>query len=125
MSDSGGSHKKLSNGLLALSSAAVLAVYTAGYLRTKSAADRFAVQAATRRPVVPAPATTAASVSLPAPAPVPVAAASGAEAPELPAVVVEQTAPPPVPEAPKPEKPQYKDGTYLGWGTSRHLHGLV
>jgi uncharacterized protein with FMN-binding domain len=170
MSDSGGSHKKLSNGLIALSSAAVLAVYTAGYLRTKSAADRFAVQAATRRPVVPAPATTAASVSLPAPAPVPVPAASRAEAPaplegkspltspgstriatspppkarkpprvvtpgvapettstiptataiELSAVVVEQTAPPPVPEAPKPEKPQYKDGTYLGWGTSRH-----
>jgi uncharacterized protein with FMN-binding domain len=25
-----------------------------------------------------------------------------------------------VPEAPNPEKPQYKDGTYLGWGTSRH-----
>ena len=39
---------------------------------------------------------------------------------ELPAVVVEQAAPPPVPEAPKPATPQYKDGTYLGWGTSRH-----
>jgi len=26
----------------------------------------------------------------------------------------------PVPVAAEPPKPQYKDGTYLGWGTSRH-----
>ena len=41
MSNSG-PDKKVANSLLALSSAAVLAVYTAGYLRTKPAADRFA-----------------------------------------------------------------------------------
>jgi uncharacterized protein with FMN-binding domain len=32
-------------------------------------------------------------------------------------------APPPVAEpasAPAPQAPQYKDGTYSGWGTSRH-----
>src|SRR4051812_15133474 len=72
MSDDRGSHKKLSNSLVALSSAAVLAVYTAGYVRTKSAADRFAIQAATRRPVIPAPAMGAPVSS---PAPVTVAAA--------------------------------------------------
>ena len=38
----GGSSKKISNSLVALSSAAVLTVYTAGYLRTQSAAELFA-----------------------------------------------------------------------------------
>lgn len=165
-----GSHKKISNGLVALGSAAVLAVYTAGYLRTKSAADRFAVQAA-RRPVVPVPSTVEApSVPIrsaapvigdPAPsAPAPrvqtssairrstrtpttlaskakkarraevttVAplAASTSSAPvavaELPAPVIESPAavPAPPPSAADPPKPHFKDGTYFGWGTSRH-----
>src|SRR6476646_11135946 len=35
--------------LVALSSAAILAVYAAGYERTRSAADRFAAEAAPRR----------------------------------------------------------------------------
>jgi hypothetical protein len=73
------SHKKVANSLLALSSAAVLAVYTAGYLRTKSAADRFMVQAAARRPLPP-----------PSAAPAPV------EAPPITSPeVVGQLAPPP------------------------------
>jgi uncharacterized protein with FMN-binding domain len=38
----------------------------------------------------------------------------------LPAAVVEQVAPMPAPVVPEPPKPQYKDGTYFGWGTSRH-----
>lgn len=37
------------NNLVALGSAAVLAVYSAGYVRTKAAADRFAVEDAARR----------------------------------------------------------------------------
>ena len=41
-------------------------------------------------------------------------------APELPAAVVDHAAATPVPLAPEPPKLQYKDGTYLGWGTSRH-----
>jgi uncharacterized protein with FMN-binding domain len=168
-----GSHKKLSTSLVALSSAAVLAVYTAGYLRTKSAADRFALQASTRRPVIPAPAA-AAPGSLAAPAaPVAVATAppvrtaaprddrssmvkpgptdtkpattrkpattsrgatktTAADAASsvptaappvaagLPAAVVEQTVAAPAPAAPEPPQPHYKDGTYFGWGTSRH-----
>jgi uncharacterized protein with FMN-binding domain len=41
--------KKISNGLLTLSSAAILAVYAAGYERTNPAAERFAAQLAQRR----------------------------------------------------------------------------
>jgi uncharacterized protein with FMN-binding domain len=160
-----GSHKKVSNTLVALSSAAVLAVYTAGYLRTKSAADRFVLQAETRRPVIPAPAVTGPTTS-PSGPPAPVAISPPGErsitpvqgpsestpptgkarrpsrvatqkvpstpssaipaltpptAPELlPPAVVDQAAATPVPAVPEPPKPQYKDGTYFGWGTSRH-----
>jgi len=46
--------------------------------------------------------------------PSPVAAA------ELPPTVIEQTAATPPPAPPDPPKPNYKDGTYFGWGTSRH-----
>jgi uncharacterized protein with FMN-binding domain len=49
MAQSGGK-KKVANSLLAVSSAAVLAVYAAGYARTRSAAERFAARAAERRP---------------------------------------------------------------------------
>ena len=153
--------KKVANSLLALSSAAVLAVYATGYERTKAAANRFAVQAEARRPAALVP-STAAVVSnqsgfrLPGPER---ADASRRQAEEdktrraptakanrkaknetqvaVPTVPV-QTPPPPVveppapiaiaqpePASPKPQgeggpKPAYKDGTYLGWGTSRH-----
>jgi uncharacterized protein with FMN-binding domain len=173
--------KKVANSLLALSSAAVLAVYTAGYLRTKPAADRFALQAAVRRPPVPSLSDTAPpppdSVRVPLDAAAPAAAnlPSAAAAPtrtrrradrhrqfrqnnaaSLAANVSARTEPaqapikadpvPTIPIAPVavpsaspaqsveqppaavnsapvpvlPPKPVYKDGTYLGWGTSRH-----
>ena len=142
-----GNNRKVTNSLLALSSAAVLAVYSAGYQRTKAAADKFAVQAEIRRPatpvppsgprVVPAPAaspvavvTTAAAKPAPAPKPrraprkviaTPVAAAPVVELPVVSTPVVEQLAAAPAPvEPPAPPKPVYKDGTYYGWGTSRH-----
>ena len=41
---------KITNGLVALSSAAILTVYAAGYLRTRAAAERFVVEAADKRP---------------------------------------------------------------------------
>ena len=169
MSDSG-SHKKVANGLVALGSAAVLAVYTAGYLRTKSAADRFAVQASARRPAIPAPQASAPTaietppssadsivpevVTSPAPggsirsarrrskgarirrseveqslaapavtvqarvaAPFPSLAAPAAE---LPVVLAEPAPAASAPAPPAAPKAQYKDGTYFGWGTSRH-----
>jgi uncharacterized protein with FMN-binding domain len=47
------SNKKIANGLVAVSSAAVMAVYAAGYTRTQSAADKFEAQSAARRPGSP------------------------------------------------------------------------
>ena len=151
-----GSNKRVANSLVALSSAAVLAVFAAGYTRTRAAADRFAVQSDARRPVMPAPvaappqaapaatipkdvagsppirlrpaATRSARLKIEKPVrvaktidatpgaappstPIPAAQAPAAE----PAPVVAPPEPPPAPPAPR-----YKDGTYLGWGTSRH-----
>jgi len=146
-----GSNKKVANSLLALSSAAVLGVYSAGYIRTRAAADRFALQAEMRRPAIPAPSAAAPptardAVVTPVPAKtaiadkradvparprkkaerpptaaavpsVPALAAPAADAPlALAGQSIEVAAPPPA----APAKPVYKDGTYLGWGTSRH-----
>ncbi|HXJ43944.1 MAG TPA: hypothetical protein VNH18_31955 [Bryobacteraceae bacterium] len=171
-----GPNKKVANSLVAVSSAAVLAVYSAGYFRTRWAADRFASQTAERRPpsatpgssVMPiadirplvrgipavvtptapaaapsvskvaasgsavpsAPPTPAAAITSstdPAPTPVPVEISStpapdppvAVAAPSAPALTaVQPTTPPPAP--PAPPKTVWKDGTYTGWGTSRH-----
>ncbi|MEP6915319.1 MAG: hypothetical protein ABJC89_06710 [Acidobacteriota bacterium] len=185
------SSRKIGNGLVTLSSAAVLAVYSAGYLRTRSAADRLTLEAAQRRPPVPSPeragtppgraldktrpgaapvtavpatrvveAPTAAlapagpprkamaparSAPAPLPSSKPVAATRRAieqPAAATPAATVEASdtapaaaAPPSVPlpaiAASEPAAPQpaalaatvpgkWKDGSYTGWGTSRH-----
>jgi uncharacterized protein with FMN-binding domain len=173
----GGSNKKAANGLVSASCAAVLAVYVAGYVRTQSAANRFAAQIAERRVAAPvAQRTTSpieesqqaapnARVAAPVPAaripssptrdaaghrsqvasaePIPAtdkaptgaAEASPTEipAPQSPLAVValpeaiQVTAPPaPIIEskpdvAPAaPPAPMWKDGTYTGWGYSRH-----
>ena len=144
-------------------------MYTAGYVRTKSAADRFTVQAAARRPVIPAPSTASPPSSpilapslaitppqLPVATPQseksrptspssnvtnasaeratkaprrsvkrstetssPIAATTPAATAGVPAVA-ELAAAAPVPVVPEAPKSQYKDGTYFGWGTSRH-----
>jgi len=162
---------KVGSKLVAGSFAAVLAVYTAGYARTQSAANRLAAQVAERRASVPArervvfqgPARPSAPIParLEPPAAertrnvIPNGEAQQAHAPgrveakiEVPASVpelahVETPAllPPPaqvvtpapviaaapipavpaVPTpAPAPAKPTWKDGTYTGWGYSRH-----
>ncbi len=182
----GGSNKKVANSLVALSAAAVLAVYSAGFLRTRSAAHQFELQAADRMParsgnnepaahlageapdspgsmtpsrgpapesgsplqpgtrvepkaVIELPAierqgsaapVSAAVVSTPvpatspAPAPVPAPSAEPAAPPPAslaPAAVVPPVAPPAGTLAPPPPaKAAWKDGTYYGWGTSRH-----
>ena len=140
------SNRKVANSLVALSSAAVLAVYAAGYTRTRGAAAKFETQTAERRPApMPAPAapappaneppitepgpalsqapktespkpsaTTVEPQPDPAPAP-PAAVVETAPAPEAPP----PSPPPPAPPAPPPA-PTWKDGTYTGWGTSRH-----
>jgi uncharacterized protein with FMN-binding domain len=55
VADGNTGHKKVTNGLVALSSAAVLAVYGAGYARTQAAADRFSKEADERHPHIPRP----------------------------------------------------------------------
>jgi uncharacterized protein with FMN-binding domain len=191
----GRSNKKVANSLVALSSAAVLSVYGAGYARTRAAADRIALQASQRRshsrPAATAGAERAGKPAKPAiENPAPPATATVAEArvatpqvssapaitsqpPAPPAVaseparsvapdravsaprkadadqehaaaarrVDEPAAPPtassteptssPTEEAasapaavaattPADAKARYRDGTYFGWGTSRH-----
>jgi uncharacterized protein with FMN-binding domain len=171
-----GSNKKVANSLVAVSFSAVLAVYAAGYVRTRSAAERFEVQAAERRAAIPnsietapplaeyAPITPAAPEAPRAPSVAPNPAretdehpgliapaepAPAASVPEITAALppAETPAPPsfevapvaaPVVLAPPtirvmpalepkaeiapsaPPTPKWKDGTYFGWGTSRH-----
>ena len=161
--------RKVSNGLVAASCAAVLAVYTAGYARTRDAAEKFEIQSQGRRsatriepttlaiqpqaarvessgPVpqrerevdVPTARSTAAfpaasvepahdSQKLDTPSPVKsqATAVAPAETAVEPAIVatptpVVATAPAPVPEPAAPPAPKWKDGTYTGWGNSRH-----
>jgi uncharacterized protein with FMN-binding domain len=58
-----GSNKKLANSLVAVSSAAVMAVYAAGYTRTRAAAEGFDAETAGRRsPGIPPPARNASPV---------------------------------------------------------------
>jgi uncharacterized protein with FMN-binding domain len=175
----------MSNGLVALSSVAVLAVYTAGYQRTRSAAQQFDGEALERRAAAPvamhpagaivpalspveappsadaAPAKVPASATPPSrdqrpadlsskprevaearearPAAASASVATGdvatpaAPAESQPAAVPLTTTSQPGTDviasegshrtelaAPPMPKSQYKDGTYTGWGTSRH-----
>jgi uncharacterized protein with FMN-binding domain len=178
--------RRVSSGLVALSSAAVLTVYAAGYLRTRSAAQQFDGEAlerrlaapVTMRPVAPAvspsavesvPATNPVSAERSAPAVSPErdprsadrttpsatttresaevrearsVAASSDVASDATTTAPAASQPPAAPlaassqpgaellasegshrtelAAPPIPKTQYKDGTYTGWGTSRH-----
>ena len=154
---------------MALSSAAVLTVYTAGYVRTRAAAERFAVSSASRRPAAPRMASASPPTPTVAAPPAPTAVAPNPptatftppsvptipSAPSSPALksavgvsskAAVPTQPAPAPDAvptstpaPAPVAPAaaegpthdpsedvwlphgpYKDGTYLGWGYSRH-----
>lgn len=52
-----GANKKVANGLVTLSSAAIVAVYAAGFMRTKAAAEKMDEASDGRRPSMPAPPT--------------------------------------------------------------------
>jgi len=178
----GGSSNKVANKLVVASCAAVLAVYTAGYDLTQSAANRLAAQVAERRAAVPAPErvtlhvpelestipvrarlipkapplperdrnttdtprkeaeqTKVVTVVVPAniaepapieqPEPLPQVAvaappvnmvAAQVPAPAPSPTIAPTPALPPEPAKPGPAKPVWKDGTYTGWGYSRH-----
>lgn len=134
-----------SNHLLALGTAAVLAVFGAGFVRTQKASERFEGESRRRHPVAPsAVVVTSADVSVPTPT-VPVVAepvASGAKQPakvkakrkpdttnansvaEQPAIttapVVADTTSTNAPVDSAMVARDLKDGVYTGWGTSRH-----
>jgi uncharacterized protein with FMN-binding domain len=142
--------QRISNSLVSLSSAAILAVYAAGYHRTGSAADEFDAQAARRKTAAPMAATVVAprtaNPEAEAPPVVPGSPApplrkghprsSSTGVPKTARVPTErsqatQVAPPMAITTPDPvaepiaqptvtSQIPYNDGTYLGWGTSRH-----
>jgi uncharacterized protein with FMN-binding domain len=139
--------QRISNGLITLSSAAIVAIYAAGYHRTSPAAHRFDSQ-------IPQQRTSATiAIATPPPAANPGAAAappvSSSAAPankkntKRPATPSRKAAPssasdsagsssaplpasstnPPIEAAAPPAvaaKSAYKDGVYLGWGSCRH-----
>jgi uncharacterized protein with FMN-binding domain len=82
------SNKKVANGLVAMSSAALLAVYTAGYVRTRPAADRLASKYS-QRPIANMASSTQAD-------PTPPPAAPNRPAPEPPRIVSAPSEPKPV-----------------------------
>jgi len=172
--------RRRSNTLVAISSAAVMSVYAAGFMRTRAAAERLEQSSRARIPVIPAPAPVvpepAAKISQPSPeelpktAPAPklqlqaqqkaivepetgrrdIAVAITSNKPEKldePAAAKPETvtistpasttttaaAPVATPSTPtpaaEPQSPsaemllggtELKNGTFLGWGTSRH-----
>lgn len=158
---------RISNELVAASCAAVLAVYAAGYWRTRDESRRIDVRAQERRaaqssgsPATPTPLLAQPALQSPAPDPgtsraavttqavaatapskqaqesIPATSPPGlsASAPALPAVAAtpeanasaapvaseNQPDPAPTPDTPPAPSANWRDGTYTGWGTSRH-----
>ncbi|MDO8689555.1 MAG: FMN-binding protein [Dehalococcoidia bacterium] len=91
-----GKRRRIMDGLITLSSAAIVSVYTLGYLNTRAADDKISAQVVASAPA-PASASRSAGTSVPAPTPTPLG--------------LSQT---------QPQAVTYRDGTYVGQGTSRH-----
>ena len=142
--------QRIPNSLATLSATAILAVYAAGYYRTRPAEDKFEAQEARRNAAAPA----VAEVVVPKPAlpavPVPPAlprsavpqrktadaqrpsdavpsAPTAPRSDEVPSATLSAASLPPAvapeavaPDAVRPETKYYKDGTYLSWGFCRH-----
>lgn len=145
-----GPTQRISNGLITLSSAAIVAIYAAGYHRTSPAAHRFDSQIPTQRTsatiAIAIPPSAAKSGAAPAPpvsssaAPAirkntkkpltpsrkaaPGAASDSARSSASSTSAPSSSATNPPPEAAAPPavaaKNIYKDGVYLGWGSCRH-----
>ena len=84
----------MSNELVAASCAAILAVYAAGYWRTRDEARRFETQSQARRPARPAP-TVPAAPAVPSAAAAPPVATEIPDAPAVPAKTAATAAPRP------------------------------
>jgi uncharacterized protein with FMN-binding domain len=109
--------KKFANGIVALSSAAILTVYAVGYVHTTAAAANAAPTA-----VIASVATTpiATAASLLTPTAVPTSVATATTATTAPATSTTAPAATTQPTAALAASATYKDGTYTGSGTSRH-----
>jgi uncharacterized protein with FMN-binding domain len=141
-----GPTKRISNSLITLSSAAIVAIYAAGYHRTSPAAHKFDSQIPQQ--------TTSATVVIVAPPgapnpgiggapPVPRSVApavkknnarpstsgrkaapgksgDSATAPSAPSTTTTANPPADAPAASASVQARYKDGVYLGWGSCRH-----
>lgn len=139
--------KKIANSLVALSSAAILSVYGIGYVRTQSAAEQFTTASAADNATVAvataAPTATVAPTATTVPSSssirfpflnpstgnaAPSAQSGGQVTPTATTASPTTAAPTTTVTAPKATtsvaasttKSQYKDGTYVGTGTSRH-----
>jgi uncharacterized protein with FMN-binding domain len=116
-----GASPRVSNSLITLSSAAIVAVYAAGYHRTNSAAHRFDSRGQQQK----TGATIAAGTPQPAANPETDAAPPALRA-GIPPVKRNNPRPPTLTRKPAPAKPaepagpRYKDGTYLGIGSCPH-----
>jgi uncharacterized protein with FMN-binding domain len=103
--------QKISNTLVTLSSAAILAVYAAGYHRTGAAADRFEVQTARRSTAAPiaagivAPTTAAHQVEKTPIFPRSLTPPVRKDNPRTPSATIQEQAPAPSPTEQSPEPP--------------------
>lgn len=120
--------KKITGGLVALSSAAIVTVYAAGYTQTQSAAAQFDSPIVTATASVPpaptATATIAAATSTPFQ---PIGIVPAITAPTATTAPLPQTTPTPASiatpttaPAPTSAASKYRDGSYTGLGSSRH-----
>ncbi len=113
---------KIARSLVSLSASAIVAVYAAGYVQTQAAAQQIATQAAPSAVVVPADSTTTPTSLVPT-----TSASSGGSisrrARASGAFGSQTTAPTVAPAATTTgatAASAYRDGTYVGTGTSRH-----
>jgi len=139
--------QRISNGLITLSSAAIVAIYAAGYHRTSPAAHRFDSQIPQQRTSATIAIATPPPAANPGSAAAPPVSSSAAPAikknTKRPSTPSRKAAPssasdsagpssapspasatnPPIEAAAPPAgaaKSAYKDGVYLGWGSCRH-----
>lgn len=115
-----GASQRVSNSLITLSSAAIVAIYAAGYHRTSSAAHRFDAQGRQQKTGDAISAVTPPAPVNPAPETAPPPASPGAPAVKRIIPRSAAPAPKPAPKTAEPAGPRYKDGTYLGFGSCPH-----